>query len=69
LRAAGANFRGRGQLLAPPGEQPLDLGLRRRDTQLRHCRGTWPVHLVERNLDRPTGQVDDLDAMAQLQSF
>jgi hypothetical protein len=58
-----------GQLLAPPGEQPVDLRRRRRDPQLRLDRGPRPVHLIQRALGHPAGQVVDLGPVPQLQEL
>src|SRR4051812_23624993 len=58
-----------GQLLTPPGEQLLDLGLGRRDPKLRFDRGPRPVHLVQRALEHPAGQVVDLGLVPQLQEL
>jgi hypothetical protein len=58
-----------GQASAPPGKQRLDLGLRGRDTKLWVDRGTWPVHLIQRTLDHLSGQVVQLDLVAQLEEL
>jgi hypothetical protein len=56
-----------GQFRAPPGEQLLDFRLSRRDAQLRVDRAPRPVHLIQRALDHPAGQVVQLDLVPQLQ--
>jgi hypothetical protein len=54
-----------GQLCSPPSEQRLDLDLGRRDPRLRVDRGSRPVHLIQRAFDHATGEVVQLDGMAQ----
>ncbi|MER5324946.1 hypothetical protein [Streptosporangium roseum] len=67
--------RGRGELaagrqfLAPSGEQLLDLFLRGRDAELGADRGSRPIHLIQRALDHPAGDVVQLDPVAQLQEM
>jgi len=57
------------QLLAPPGEQPLDFVGARRDAQLRVDRGLWPVDLVEWALDDTAGEVVQSDLVSQLEEL
>ena len=62
------------QLLRPPGEQRLDLGLQGRDAQPGVLAAARPVHLIDRALHDPPGhrvqlglvpQLDELEVHAQ----
>lgn len=56
----------RGQIRPPAGEQMLHVVDVRRDPQRRITLATGTVHLVDRALDDPAGQVVDLDLVPQL---
>jgi hypothetical protein len=55
------------QLTAPPGEHAGHLRRRRWDPQRGRLVASRPVHLVDRALDDPAGELVDLDLVAKLQ--